>query len=96
MIGDPYTLIDANGHEIFVLASTYTVITDIGRGDLVEFGTTTDYELADAWRECLRLQGVAADITVEQETIDLTEAYYEAALAVAAEMGRAAQERRKP
>lgn len=69
----PYAFVDARGHEVMVLDETFTVVADIG-GEPTVMSATADFELAMALAESLRAEDVAADIEVEQSTLDLTEA----------------------
>jgi hypothetical protein len=67
----PYAFIDRAGHEQVVLNETFTVLADIG-GEQTLMSATGSFELAVALADSLRAEGVAADIDIERDLLDLT------------------------
>lgn len=69
----PYTLLDDAGHEVLVLDEEFTVLAEIGNGDLLVFGETHSWALASAWRDHLAIEDIASTIEVTHHTVDLAD-----------------------
>lgn len=78
MSAEPYAVTDVNGHELMVLGATYTIVTDIGRGQTTLWAEPADYDEAELLVLDLASVGIRADIEVELDAVDLTAASYSA------------------